>query len=159
MAVTLPGLSTLGIKFYYGVETVASTKPETFSQLERCNNISGLSLSTEIIDASALEDYVSKSVAGRQSAGDAWTVTFNYTEEVAAQLKAMIAAYKTAKESQLRTWFEVVIPGATNAFFVVAEPPQILPMPEFAQNGLLTVDLEFAIQEYIGDDVAVVPGE
>lgn len=155
MAVTLPGLSTLGVKFLYGVETTAGTKPSTFTQLERCNNINGLNLSTEIIDASALEDYVTRKVAGRQDAGDSWTVTFNYTEEVATQLKAMIEAYKTAKASGLRTWYEVLIPDTTNAFFVVAEPPQVLSMPEFGQNGLLTIDLEFAVQEYIGDDTAV----
>lgn len=159
MAVNIPGLSTLGVMFLYGVETVAGTKPDDFTQLERCNNIAGLSLSTEIIDASALEDYVTRKIAGRQDSGDEWTVTFNYTEEVAAQLKAMIAAYNTAKESNLRVWYEVAIPGASNAFFVVAQPPQKLPMPEFGQNGLLTIDIGFAIQEYIGDDTAVVPGE
>lgn len=158
MAVSIPGLSTLGIQFAYGVETTANTKPATFVQLERCNNIAGIPLSTETIDASALEDYVSKKVAGRQDSGDSWAVTFNYTEEVETQLKAMISAYNTAKASNLRTWFEVYIPNATNAFFIVAEPPQKLAMPEFGQNSLLTIDVEFAIQEYIGTDTAVVPG-
>ena len=157
MAVAIPGFSTLGIKFGFGVEAAAGEKPSAFTWLERCNNINGINLSTEIIDASALEDYVTKKIAGRQDSGDSWTVTFNYTEEVAAQLKAMIAAYNTGKQSNLRTWFEVWIPNATNAFFVVAEPPQVLSMPEMGQNALLTIDLEFAIQEYIGDDVAVEP--
>ena len=56
MAVSTPGLSTLGIKFGYGVETVASEKPAEFKWLERCNSIGGIDLSTEVIDASALED-------------------------------------------------------------------------------------------------------
>ena len=107
--------------------------------------------------ASALEDYVTRKVAGRQDAGDSWTVTFNYTPEVAAQLKQMISDYNTGKASGLRTWFEVWIPNATNGFFVVAEPPQVLSMPEFSQNSLLTIDVELAIQEYIGDDVAIEP--
>lgn len=157
MAVAIPGLSTLGIKLGYGVETVAGEKPAAFTWLERCNNISGLNLSTEIIDASALEDYITKKIAGRQDAGDAWTVTFNYTEEVAQQLKDMIAAYNTGKQNNLRTWFEVWIPNVTKAFYVVAEPPQKLSMPEFGQNALLTIDVEMAIQEYIGDDVAIEP--
>lgn len=157
MAVQAPGLSTLGIKFGYGVETTANQKPASFSWLERCNNINGLNLSTEIIDASALEDYIAKKIAGRQDPGDDWTVTFNYTEEVATQLKTMIAAYNTGKASNLRTWFEVWIPNATNAFYVVAQPPQILSMPEFGQNALLTIDLTLAVEEYVGDDTAVEP--
>lgn len=157
MAVQIPGLSTLGIKLGYAVETVAGTKPAAFSWLERCNNIAGIALSTETIDASALEDYVTKTIAGRQDTGGSWTVTFNHTEEVEAQLVAMIQAYNTGKENNLRTWFEVWIPNATKAFYVVAEPPQKLPMPEFGQNSLLTIDVELAIQEYIGTDDAIEP--
>lgn len=157
MAVQAPGLSTLGIKFGYAVETTANQKPAAFSCLERCNTINGINLSTEIIDASALEDYIAKKIAGRQDPGDDWTVTFNYTEEVATQLKTMIAAYNVGKQSNLRTWFEVWIPNATNAFYVVAQPPQILSMPEFGQNALLTIDLTLAVEEYVGDSAAIEP--
>ena len=38
------------IKFGYGVETVAGTKPAAFTWLERCNNIAGIALSTETIE-------------------------------------------------------------------------------------------------------------
>lgn len=69
----------------------------------------------------------------------------------------MISAYNTAKASNLKTWFEVYIPNATNGFFVVAQPPQVLPMPEFAQNELLTIDVTFAIENYKGELTAVVP--
>ena len=57
------------IKFGYGVETAAGEKPSSFTWLERCNNINGINLATEIIDASALEDYVTRKIAGRQDAG------------------------------------------------------------------------------------------
>ena len=157
MAVQAPGLSTLGIKFAYAVETTAGTKPSAFTWLERCNNIAGIALSTETIDASALEDYVTKKVAGRQDSGDSWAVTFNYTEEVEAQLMDMISAYNTGKASNLRTWFEVWIPNSTKAFYVVAQAPQKLPMPELGQNALLTIDVEFIIEEYIGTDTAIEP--
>ena len=56
MAVSEAGLATLGVKFGYAVETIAGEKPAAFTWLERCNSISGLELSTEQIDASALED-------------------------------------------------------------------------------------------------------
>ena len=70
MAVSEAGLATLGVKFGYAVETTAGEKPAAFTWLERCNSISGLELSTEQIDASALEDYVTKYVAGRQDSGE-----------------------------------------------------------------------------------------
>lgn len=159
MAVTTPGLSTLGIKFGYGVETTAGTKPAAFTWLERCNNISGIELSTEQIDASALEDLVTKYVAGRQDTGGTWTVTFNLTAEVVTQLEAMISAYSTgqSQSTPLNTWFEVWSPNQTKAFFVVAQPPLVLPMPEFGQNELQTIDLTFVIQEYKGMDTAIEP--
>lgn len=49
-------LTTLGVTFGFGVETAAGTKPTTFTQLKRCNSIGGISLETEQIDVSALED-------------------------------------------------------------------------------------------------------
>lgn len=145
------------VKFGYAVETVADTKPTAFTWLERCNAIAGIALSTETIDASALEDLITKYIAGRQDSGGEWTITFNYTAEVATQLQAMITAYNTAKASNLKTWFEVWIPNATNGFFVVAQPPQRLPMPEFSQNELLTIEVGFAVQDYKGELTAIEP--
>ena len=88
---------------------------------------------------------------------DSYYVTFNYTAEVSAQLKAMVAAYNTGKASGLKTWFEVWIPSASDAFFIVAQPPQKLPMPEFGQNALLTIQIGLAIEEYKGELTAIEP--
>ena len=159
MAVTTAGLSTRGVKFGYAVESTAGNKPSAFTQLERCNNIAGIALSTEQIDASALEDFVTKYVAGRQDTGGTWTVTFNYTPEIETQLNAMITSYNTGKSQStpLSTWFEVWAPNLTKGFFVVAQPPQKIPMPEIGQNGLMTVDIDFVIEEYKGTDTAIEP--
>ena len=156
-ATAIPGLSTLGVVFSYGVETTANTKPNSFSILERCNQIGGISLSTEQIDASALEDYITRYTAGRQDSGGEWSVTFNATDDVINELKAMIAAYQTARESELNTWFQVTIPDMDDAFFVVAQPPLKLPMPELGQNELLTIELTFTINEYKGQSEKVTP--
>ncbi len=69
MAVQTAGLSTLKVKFGYAVESAAGTQPTSFKWLERCNNISGIELPVETIDASALEDEVTKYIAGRQDTG------------------------------------------------------------------------------------------
>ena len=102
---------------------------------------------------------MSKFVAGRQDPGGTWSVTFNTTDEVVAQLEAMIAAYNAgqAEATPLNTWFEVWAPNTTKAFFVVAQPPQKLPMPEFGQNALQTIELQFTIVEYKGQDTAIEP--
>ena len=150
MAVQTAGLSTLGITLGYGVETSAGTKPSTFTQLERINNIGGISMDTERIDASALEDYVTKYIAGRQDTGGDWTITVNYTPETEQQWQDCISAYNTAKASALNVWFEVIVPNQANAFFVIAELPQNIPMPEMGQNELLTVEIGLSIVEYKG---------
>ena len=87
-----PGVSTLGVLFGYGVETVAGTKPEKFTLLTRINQIGGISIDVETIDASALEDKVEKTVAGRGSTGGTFTVTVNVTDETLEEWEALIEA-------------------------------------------------------------------
>lgn len=151
----LAGLSTLGITFGYGVETTAGTKPSAFSQLTRINSIGGISITPETIDASALEDSVEKSVAGRASTGATWEVVINYTPDTATEWAGVISAYNTGKASGYQTWFEVIVPGMTDAFFVIAEPPQEIPMPELGQNALLTVTMSLTIVSYEGTSTKV----
>lgn len=150
------GISTLGILFGYGVETTAGTKPTTFTQLERCNSIGGIALETEQIDASALEDEISRYVAGRQDTGGTWSVTFNISDEVINRLETMISAYTALKDDK-KMWFEVWSPHLTKAFYVVAQPPKHIPMPESNQNELQTVEMTLTIEEYKGMDTAIKP--
>lgn len=151
----LAGLSTLGITFGYGVESTAGNKPSSFEQLTRINSIGGISITPETIDASALEDSVEKSVAGRASTGATWEVVINYTPDTADEWTDLISAYNTGKASQLQTWFEVIVPGMTDAFFCIAEPPQEIPMPELSQNSLLTVTMSLTIVDYKGTSTKV----
>ena len=155
MSATVMGLSSLGVTFGYGVETTAGTKPSSFTQLDRINSIGGISLSTEQIDASALEDYQTKYIAGRQDSGGTWSVTINFTDETATEWGTLISAYNTAAASGLAMWFEIILPNQSDAFFAVAQPPQIIPMPEIGQNSLLTVEIQLVIVEYKGWDTKV----
>ena len=151
----LAGLSTLGITFGYGVETTAGEKPTTFTKLTRINSIGGINIEPETIDASALEDYVERSVAGRASTGGTFPVTVNFTMDTVAEWKTLIAEYQEAKEAGKRVWFETIIPGVTDAFFAVAQPPEAIPQPEFGQNELLTVEINLTVEEYVGLDTKV----
>jgi hypothetical protein len=149
------GISTLGVKFGYGVGTLAQ-KPTAFTQVERVNSIGGISLSTEQIDASALEDKVSKYVAGRQDTGGTWEVTYNISDEVVTQLEAMISEYK-AMTGDKKMWFEVWSPYMEKAFFVIAQVPETIGMPEVGQNALQTVTMTYTIEEYKGLDTSIEP--
>ena len=81
----IAGISTLGITFGYGVETTAGTKPTTFKQLTRINSIGGITVENEQIDASAIEDFVSRYVQGRGDTGGAFAIGVNFTPETKAE--------------------------------------------------------------------------
>lgn len=153
----VPGLSTLGITLSYGVETSAGQKPTAFTILNRCNDIPEITLETETIDASALEDLQSRYIAGRQDTGGEWGPVFNLTDDVIDELDKMMKAAETGLKSGFRTWFQVIVPNLTKAFFVVGQPGTKVPLPAMAQNELLTGSISIAIDEYIGLDTKVEP--
>ncbi len=144
---TIMGVSTLNVEFGYGVEATgyAGTKPSSFTQLHRINNIGGITVTPATIDASALEDLVTKTVAGRGETGGTWTVTVNFTTETEQEWSTLISQYQTAKANNVNMWFEIIVPGFSKAFFVVAQPPEAIPIPEMAQNSLLTVEFPLVI--------------
>ena len=149
-------LTTLGVTVGYGIETVKGQKPATFYQLEECSSIGGIELSTEQIDVSALEDYVTQYAAGRQDTGGDWTLGFQMDpDKSVAQIKALYSASATARQSGLATWFEVVFPDMSDAFFVIAECGSAVPMPEIGQNEAATMDISLVISEYKGLDTKV----
>ena len=154
-------LTTLGVTFGYGVETTAGTKPTTFKQMHRCNSIGGISLETEQIDVSALEDYITQYAAGRQDTGGTWEVTFNMSSQTITEIEALYGAASTAKKGGKGVWFQVQFPDLDDAFFVVAETGRAIPLPEIAQNEVATIPITLVISEYKGLDTKVVwsPGE
>ena len=154
------GISTLGITFGYGTETTAGTKPTSFKQLTRINALGGINIEPEQIDASALEDSITRYVKGRADTGGSFAVTVNFTSDTVKEWQDLITAYKALSGGK-RMWFETIIPGVTNSFFVIAQPPEEIPQPEIGQNELLTVEMNLTIEEYKGLDtsVAFTPGE
>lgn len=149
MAVATAGISSLGVKVGYAVQENGESAPEQFTWLERANAIGGISLETEQIDASALEDYISRYIAGRQDTGGTWTITFNLTDEVIGQLETMIKAYTDISDNK-KMWFEIWSPYLEKSFMIIAQPPLHIPVPEFSQNELQTVEMTFTIEEYKG---------
>lgn len=148
------GISTLGITFGFGSETTAGTKPTTFKQLNRINSIGGITIENEQIDASAIEDFVSRYVQGRADTGGSFPVGINFTPETKKEWADLITEFK-ALDGGKRMWFETIIPGFEESFFVVAQPPTAIPQPEIGQNELLTIEMNLTIEEYRGMEAKV----
>lgn len=117
----------------------------------------GISNDVETIDASALEDEFERTIAGRGSSGGNFAVTVNMTDLTITEWEALISEYKTAKAAGKSVWFETYFPNLSKGIFVVAEPPTLIPAPEVAQNGLLTVEMNMTINEYKGPMTAIKP--
>ena len=154
MAANIAGVSTLGITFGYGTEDTAGTKPTAFTKLSRINAIGGITIENEQIDASALEDKISRYIQGRGDTGGTFAVTVNFTSETLAEWETLISAYEALTDGK-RMWFETIIPGFTESFFIVAQPPTAIPAPEIAQNELLTIEMNLTIEEYKGMETSV----
>ena len=150
------GLSTLGITLSYGVETTAGQKPTAFKLLTRINEIDGVSVTPEAIDASALEDPTTRNVAGRDTLTDSVNVTVNRTTETIKEWTDLIAAYKGLTGGK-RMWFQEITPGLSDAEFFVAQPPSILPISGKSQYSLLTMEILFVLEEMIGTSAKVEP--
>lgn len=148
------GITTLGITLGYGVEATAGTKPTTFNQLHRINSIGGITIDPEQIDVSALEDDKTRYAKGRADTGGTWTVTVNYTDDTSKEWEDLITAYNALSGGK-RMWFEVVSRDLEKGFFVVAQPPESIPMPETGQNEALLVEMNLIIEEYKGIDTKV----
>ena len=83
-------------------------------------------------------------------------ITVNLTDDVITEWEALIAAYN-AKGASDNLYLEVWSPYLTKAYYIIAQPPQELPMSEMAQNELQTVEIGMTIDEYLGMDTAVEP--
>ncbi len=171
MAVNEMGLSTLGITLGYAIGT---TKPSSFTQLDRIVSIGEFSIQNETIDVSCLEDLTSKFVRGRGTISDTIPVVVNWTDEVEAQWEAVLSAFagkepgqamwwevivpgmtKAGKEPGQAMWWEVIVPGMTKAAFFKAQPPTALPVPSMEQNVAFTNTMNLVAEDLIGWDTKV----
>lgn len=103
-----------------------------------------------------MEDYVTQYAAGRQDTGGTWEIEFIMDPQKSVdQIKTLYSASATARESGKATWFQVMFPDMSDAFFVIAECGREIPMPEIAQNDAATMSISLIIAEYKGLDTKV----
>lgn len=157
MAGNVAGISTVGALTGYAIEESPGEKPSKYKLLHRVNSSDEISIETETIDASALEDKIERTIAGRGSTGGTFGVVVNLTDETIDEWEKLIKEYETAKTAGKAMWYEEYYPALKKAFFTKVEPPTIIPKPARDQNGLLTVTMTMTINEYIGPDTAIEP--
>lgn len=145
------GLSTLGVEVWQA-ETNGEkiTNSSLYSQLTRINAMGEVTVTPENIDASALEDLFSRYVAGRSTLTDALAITVNATNETIAEWKKILGK---------KICVQTIIPGLTDAFFVIVTVPTTIPQPAFDQNGLLTFVMNCTVNDFIGLSDKVEPTE
>ena len=87
----------------------------------------------------------------RQDTGGDWSLSFIMDPDKSiAQIKQLYSSSATARQSGFATWFEVIFPDMSDAFFVVAECGTEVPMPEIGQNEAATLDISLVISQYKG---------
>lgn len=76
------------------------------------------------------------------------------TPDTQDEWEDLISTYEALTDSK-QMWFQVIIPGFSDSFFFIAQPPKSIPMPEINQNELLTVEFTLTIVDYKGMDTKV----
>lgn len=170
------GLTSLGVKLGFAMESTKGEKPTTnggtstavvgsWYQVLRVNSIGGVSVDPEQIDVSAIVDKLTRYKPGRGDSGGTFTIGINVSNETINQWKDIINLYYNSanRTAGLRMWWEVTHPDLEQAFFIVAAPPEVFPMPETGQNEAWTVEINLVVDELKGLDTkatfAIVDGE
>ena len=169
------GLTSLGVKLAFAMESTAGTKPTGsggtgtpaiggWYQVLRVNSIGGVSVDPEQIDVSAIVDKLTRYKPGRGDSGGTFTIGINVNNATINQWKDIIALYNNSanRTAGLRMWWEVTHPDLEQAFFIVAAPPEVFPMPETGQNEAWTVEINLVVDELKGlmakESFAIVDG-
>lgn len=133
-------LSTIGVQLWYAVEKTAGTMPtEGFTRIYGIKSTPSLNPSPDTIETTTLDELEYKTyIDGLKDLGGALEFTFNLTEELVTKWEALMSAYTTAKATNLNTWFAIVVPGLTKAFYFPGNP-SAMGLPETAVNSVLEI--------------------
>lgn len=133
-------LSTIGVQLWYATETAAGTRPTTgYTRIYGIKSTPSLNPSPETIETTTLDELEYKTyIDGLKDLGGALEFTFNLTEELVTKWEALITAYEAGKLASKNTWFAIVVPGLTQAFYFPGNPSS-MGLPETAVNSVLEI--------------------
>ena len=152
-----PGVATLGIKLGWAPATAdTNTLPQSVTRLHRINATSEINIEPETIDASALEDYIEQSVAGRASTGGTYTITVNETDTTVEEWAGSSGVFASSAANG-GVWIEEWSPNLEKANWIFVQTPTKYPKSAKEQNGLQTVEIACTIVSYYGQGTAIEP--
>lgn len=133
-------LSTAGVQLLYAAETTAGTRPTTgYTRIRGIKSTPSLNPAPDTLETTTLDELEYKTyIDGLKDLGGALEFTFNLTEELITNWGNLMTAYTTAKASGKAIWFEILVPGLTNAFFFTGNPSE-MGLPETEVNAVLEI--------------------
>ena len=152
-------LSTAGVSLNYAVEKTSGTRPTTgYTRINGIKAIPDLnpepgSLETTTLDALEYRTYI----PGLKDTGGALSFIANLTQEFMDAWEALVEAAEEAAGTGKKTWFAVVVPGITNAFFFAADPSP-LGLSAIEVDSVLEISPYLTPNEVHGWDTAPTPG-
>lgn len=134
-------LSTAGVSVQYAVESTAGTRPTTgYTALTGIKAIPDLNPEPGNLETTTLDELEWRTyIPGLKDPGGALAFTANNTEQFQTEWETMIEAAGTAKETGKATWYSIVVPGLTKAFFF-AGTPSPLGLSAVEVDSVLEVD-------------------
>ena len=133
-------LSTIGVQLHYCVETTAGTRPTTgYTRVYGIKSTPSLNPAPDTLETTTLDELEYKTyVDGLKDLGGALEFTFNLTQDLVTKWDALMTAYETGKADGKKTWFAIVVPGLTDAFYFPGNPSS-MGLPETAVNSVLEI--------------------
>lgn len=133
-------LSTIGVQLHYAVEETAGTRPTSgYTRLYGIKSTPSLNPAPDALETTTLDELEYKTyVDGLKDLGGALEFTFNLTESLITAWDNLMTAYTTAKAAGKRTWFVIVVPGLTQAFYFPGNP-SAMGLPETSVNTVLEI--------------------
>lgn len=133
-------LSTIGVQLHYAVEATAGERPTSgYTRIYGIKSTPSLNPAPETIETTTLDELEYKTyVDGLKDLGGALEFTFNLTEELIEKWDALMTAYEAAKADNKRTWFVIVVPGLSEAFYFPGNPSS-MGLPETSVNAVLEI--------------------
>ena len=133
-------LSTLGVQLHYAVETKAGDMPTTgYTRIYGIKSTPSLNPAPDTIETTTLDELEYKTyVDGLKDLGGSLEFLFNLTEELIERWDALMTAYETGKTNGMRTWFAIVVPGLSDAFYFPGNPSS-MGLPETSVNTVLEI--------------------
>lgn len=133
-------LSTAGVQLWYAVESTAGTRPTSgYTRIYGIKSTPSLNPAPDTLDTTTLDETEYKTyIDGLKDLGGALEFTFNLTESLITTWETLMNAYETAKLTNKATWFCIVVPGLSKAFYFTGNPSE-MGLPETEVNTVLEI--------------------